>query len=297
MLVKNTHQGIEHAHKHQGIVALGHCVFGSLKLLPVMEGSLLSTSLRNRALLFLSNQSLTCTLYRLTPIFFKYNLMKIKEVNITKIKTINSEELSDNVFRICNFCDKPIKLNLNNLNTCQNLCGKDCFCPFCIRFNHHHRHSRHILPFSYRGIIGYYYYKLYLSNPPEIYYSQIVDIIKKHKSIGLQSPIFYYDEDNFMWYLNFNLIGNQKNKAPYSEVKRVVGQMLNCFKLNTVISPFAQDHMQKKFDKAIELFYQQRKRPKNKKTLIPTLEGTSSGEKSSFYEQTRSFTYFDFVLN
>lgn len=223
--------------------------------------------------------------------------MNLNEVTITKIKTVNSKELSDNVHRICIFCDKSVRLNTSNANTCQSLSGADFHCPFCLRHNHHHRSARHILPFSYRAIIGYYYYKLYLSSPRKLYYSNIEELIGDHKYIGLQNPVFYYDDDNFMWYLNFNLIGNHKNKAPYSEVRRVLNAMLNCFKLDTIVSKFAQDHVQKKFEKAIDLFYQQRKRPKNKRILIPTLDGTSSGEKNTFYEETRNFTYHDFVLN
>lgn len=222
--------------------------------------------------------------------------MKVNEVNITKIKVQNTDELSDNIYRICCFCDKSIKLNLNNLGSCQRLSGSKFYCSFCLRHNHHHRPSRHILPISFRGIIGYYYYQHYLPDPSKLYYSQIDNFIKNHKRIGLQNPVFHYDDSNFMWYLNFNSIGNHKNKAPYVEIKRTIGSMLNCFKINLVISQFAQDAVLKKFEKAIDLFYQQRKRPKNKKTLIPTLEGICLSDENDFYEDTRNFIEADFIL-
>lgn len=222
--------------------------------------------------------------------------MKVNEVNITKIKVQNTDELSDNIYRICCFCDKSIKLNLNNLGSCQRLSGSKFYCSFCLRHNHNHRPARHILPISFRGIIGYYYYQYYLPDTSKLYYSQIKSFIENHKRVGLQSPVFYYDDSNFMWYLNFNHIGNHQNKAPYSEVKRNISSILSCFKINLMISQFAQDAVLKKFEKAIELFYQQRKRPKNKKTLIPTLDGISLSDKNYFYEDTRNFIETDFVL-
>lgn len=222
--------------------------------------------------------------------------MNMNQVNITKIKIQNIKELSDNIYRICNFCDKSVRLNLNNLDSCQKLSGTQFYCPFCLRHNHQQRLSRHVLPISFRGIIGYYYYQFYLSDPPKLYYSQIKSFIENHKRVGLQSPVFYYDDSNFMWYLNFNHIGNHQNKAPYSEVKRNISSILSCFKIDTIMPQFVHDAMYKKFDKAIELFYQQRKRPKNKKTLIPTLDGISSSAKNDFYEDTRNFTESDFIL-
>lgn len=220
--------------------------------------------------------------------------MNLNEVNITKIDHQKCNELHDNMYRICFFCDKSIKLNYNNLKTCNNLCSQQFYCPFCLRHNHGFRSSRHILSFSFRAILGYYYYKYYLSNPTTLYYSQIEDIIKSHKRVGLQNPAFYYDDSNFMWYLNFNLVGNHRNKAPYSEIKTVILNVLNCFKIEKVISTSAKNHVHKKFDKAIQLFYQQRKRPKNKKVLIPTLDGAVAADKQEFFEETRNFVEFDF---
>ena len=222
--------------------------------------------------------------------------MKLQEVKLTKIKKPNNKELCDNVYRVCTFCDKVVSVNQGNATTCQQLSGPKFHCPFCLRNNHHHRSCRHILPLSYRGIIGYYYHRFYGSNSPKLYFSQIEDFVKKHEYIGSQNPVFSYDNSVFVWYLDFNKIGNDRRKAPYSEVKKILNLMLDCFELKKVISEYAQDVMSKRFEKAVELFYQQRKRPKEKKMLIPTLDGIATTEKNDFFDKTRLFVKKDFIL-
>jgi hypothetical protein len=222
--------------------------------------------------------------------------MQIQEVKISKINDCAAHELAENFHCVCCFCDKMVKVNSHNFESFQKLNKKKFYCPFCLRNNHHFRSARHILPFSYRAIIGYYYYRLYDINPHKLYFSQIEDCIKKHENIGLQNPVFSYDPNTFLWYLDFNRIGNARRKAPFQEVLKTTKMMLDCFDLKKHQSLFVEDSMQSKFDKALDLFYQKRKRPKDRKMLIPTLDKLAGLEKNDFFEKTRNFVRSNLIL-
>lgn len=216
--------------------------------------------------------------------------MHLQEVNIEKIHSENSSELSDNFYRNCFFCDKLVKITSLNCNSCQKISGSKFYCPFCLRNNHHHRSSQNILSFSFRAIIGYYYYRLYNVRPHKIYLSQIENFIQKHENFGLQNPVFSYDPSLFIWYVNFNLIGQGPRKAPYNEIKETILVMLDSFELRKKLGDHARSGLYHRLEKAFDLFYEKRKRPKDKKILIPTLVNLVAYEKDDFFEKTREFT-------
>lgn len=222
--------------------------------------------------------------------------MKLQEVNVEKIEPQNNQELADNFYRNCDFCDKIVRVNPCNFDSCQKLSGNNFFCPSCLRHNHHHRSSRNILPISYRAIIGYYYYSFYSSKPSKMYFSQIEIFIDKHQNFGLQNPVFTYDPFLFMWYINFNLVGVDSRKAPYAEVKETIMGMLDAFELKKHMGDHARTGMLNRFQKAVDLFYEKRKRPKDRKMLIPTLVNLVPQDKNEFFETTRDFTKNLFVL-
>lgn len=219
--------------------------------------------------------------------------MNLQEVNVTKIEIHNIKELSDDCYSVCAFCDKIVRIQKFNFYSCQKLSGKNFYCPFCLRNNHHHRSSRNILGFSFRGILGYYYNKIYLKNPKKLYFSQIKKIIENHQSMGLQNPVLNYDPLTFMWYADFNKIGNKKGHAPYSELKETTNLIFKSLRfqdhLDLLNIPNIEDKMFVKFEEAFDLFYQQRKRPKDRRFLIPTLVGLDKSENEEFFEDTRSF--------
>jgi hypothetical protein len=68
------------------------------------------------------------------------------------------------------------------------------------------------------------------------------------------------------------------------------------FDLKTRIGPTVEPDVWEKFNKALKLFYEQRKRPKGKRMLIPTLVGSVVQEKDAFFEQTREFVKTSLVL-
>lgn len=216
--------------------------------------------------------------------------MNLLNVNVTTIENETGQELSDTCYRVCAFCDKIVRVHALNFVSCEKLSGNKFYCPFCLRNNFHHRSNRHVLKMSMRGIIGFYYYKFYKETPKIIYLCELNAMIDKHRNYGLQNPTFSYDTSNFMWYVDFNKIGNHSRKAPFTEVKETLTSMLNCFDMKKLIGANKEEDMVARFTKAFELFYEKRQRPQKRKALIPTFNGilhTKNNEE--FFNCTRNF--------
>lgn len=215
--------------------------------------------------------------------------MKKLDVYLEKVELQEKSEFSDTFYRNCSFCEKFIKITSSNFNSCLNI-GKNQYCPFCLRHNFHYKNNHNILIFSFRGIIGYYYHKIYKSDPFQITISEIENIIENQSLIGLQSPALCYDPFTLLWFADFNKIGSDSHKAPFDEVKEVVKKMFDLFEYKWILSKNSQSVLWDRFEKSINLFYKQRKRPIEKKMLIPTLSGIQPLESEEFYEKTRVFT-------
>jgi hypothetical protein len=223
--------------------------------------------------------------------------MNLKEVNVTTIETETGQEISDNFYRVCAFCDKIVRVQAHNFKSCENLGGNKFYCPFCLRNGHNFRSNRQILGLSFRGIFGFYYYRLYDASPKKMYFCQLESIIDKHRNIGLQNPALNYDPSIFMWYADFNKIGNHARKAPYSEVKQSIKLMIESFNLNLNTGVKIEDNMLSRFTKAMDLFYEKRQRPNGRRMLIPTLNGfVHSKNNEEFFESTRNFVKSSMIL-
>jgi hypothetical protein len=150
---------------------------------------------------------------------------------------------------------------------------------------------------SFRGIIGYYYWGLYRCDfKKSIWYSEIKNLIDFHVALGLQSPVFYYDPSTYLWFVDFNRIGKGNKKVPIEEVKSVIKSILMTFNLN-IRAHASEDEVWKRFEQAINLYYSHRKRPKDKKMLIPTLIDICGNQyKDDFWEKTRSFSPANFII-
>lgn len=228
--------------------------------------------------------------------------MKVHEVEVESVESDAAQELSNTFYRNCNFCDKIVLVNNANLKSCLQLSGNGFFCPFCVRNNFHHKLSQNVLIMSFRGIIGYYYKELYQGDFNNksfkpIWHSEIKNLIELHVVLGLQSPVFYYDPSTYLWFVDFNRIGNGNKRAPINEVKTVAKAILGAFNLNKHIGHQSEGEMWKRFEQAIDIYYRQRKRPKDKRMLIPTLTGICSHhQKESFWEKTRFFYPSSFVV-
>lgn len=221
----------------------------------------------------------------------------IQDVEIVKVQTSTQNELSDKLYRVCVFCDKVVRVGGTNLHSCSNLTGQEFFCPFCIRNNHHFRSSRNILILSFRAIIAYYYWKFYCEhhNTYLIYLYDLERYIERHMNIGLQNPVFSYDPNTFLWFIDFNRVGTGKGKAPYVEVVKTIDLMFEEFQIDQYCTQYVKNDIKEKFSTAIDLFYEKRKRPKDRRMLIPTLSGNLK-ESPEFWEATRLFVRSQMIL-
>jgi hypothetical protein len=215
--------------------------------------------------------------------------MQKLDVELKRSELNTGIELSDNFYRNCCFCEKFVKITPLNFNSCSNIGGNQ-YCPFCLRHNFHYKNNHNILIFSFRGIFGYYYYRLYKCNPHKMWVSQIESLIERHALIGLHNPVLVYDPFTYLWFADFNKIGTDKHKAPFSEVQDTIRRMFEILDVKTNLSPNAETSLLDRFQKATKLFYEQRKRPKERKMLIPTLAKILPSDTDEFYEQTRVFT-------
>ena len=216
--------------------------------------------------------------------------MQKLDVELKPVETDTGSDFSDNFYRNCAFCEKLVKITPANFHSCSNIGGNE-YCPFCLRNNFHHRDNHNVLIFSFRGIIGYYYYRLYKSKPHKIWVSQIESMIEKHIEIGMDNPTLSYDPSTLLWFADFNKIGSDKHKAPIEEIESTIEAIFDVFTIQDVISVYAMNNIWKRFEEAVKLFYKQRKRPKGKKMLIPTFAQimTSVHDTEEFHELTRNF--------
>ena len=150
---------------------------------------------------------------------------------------------------------------------------------------------------SFRSIIGFYYYHLYLSNE-KLYHSQIEDFINSHEATGLQNPLFQYDPDTFMWFIDFSRVGKGKKKISLREIKKTIINILICFNLPENIEHIKPSKLFDKYEEAILKFHQERYRPENKKILIPTLVncGGICDNRTIEQESLKSFIRNNFLV-
>lgn len=219
--------------------------------------------------------------------------IEIRNVQLKQIENGQTNELAKVFYRNCSFCEKIVKVAPNNIQSCVNIGGKYFYCPFCLRHNHHHRSAQNILIMSYRGLIGYYYHRFYRGEGNHdnrtMYWADIQRMIDKHRIVGMSNPVFNYDPATYLWFIDFNRIGNQKRKAPYAEVLETAKVMLHVFEVLNCAGRYGEDDFWDKIQKAMTLFYEQRKRPKDRKMLIPTLAGSLPNVTDEFVEDCRNF--------
>lgn len=195
--------------------------------------------------------------------------------------------IAEESITICSFCEKMYLLDELNHFSCTKMAGKKNYCPFCLRNNFHHRSSNNVLMMSFRGVFGW-YHSTYLGTK----HDDLVNMISIHTNIGLASPVFSYDNSVFLWFINFNHIGNHPRKAPFKEVTQVVLSMLDAFEPKTHLIEESAALLEKRFIDSIEIFYHERKRPADRRALIPTLDNLKGVTKQNddFVERCRKFT-------
>lgn len=203
--------------------------------------------------------------------------LKKYAVSAELIKKDAGGELSNIFYHTCMFCEKLVRVSSHNFESCRNLGGGKFYCPFCLRNNFHHRSSKNVLMFSYRGIFGQFYEQNYMELDPDapkrLWISDIKQMISNHEILGMRCPMLSYDPTTYLWFADFNKVGSNPRKAPFLEVQAAVMGILTCFHLSKIYGQYALEDVWDKFDKALTLFYEQRKRPEGRRMLIPTLHG------------------------
>lgn len=195
------------------------------------------------------------------------NLLK---VTLQPISNPGTGELAKDIFYNCSFCRKPCGLNQHTRQICEQLADSNSlFCPFCIRHCYHTKRSKNVLVLSFRNFLGYLYYCLYLFN--EIYISEIKDYEAEHQAIGLQNPVFNYDPETYLWFIDFSRVGNGKGKIGVDTVIKTTCDILSCLEICRHL-PKNQNKIYNHYRHGILAFYNNHLRPAD--FLIPPLEAT-----------------------
>jgi hypothetical protein len=197
-------------------------------------------------------------------------------------------ELSDRIYYQCQFCEKQVGLQAPSRKICEKLSGNQFFCTFCLRNQFYTADNRHILALSFRGIIGYYYYALY--NTKRMWLSEISDYASEHEKAGLENPVFHYDHDTFMWFIDFRKIGRGRRKIRLNDTLKSIVSILSVFNIYHHAPSVKLHKIYGKFEEAIIKFHSERYRPEGKRLLIPTLSGCiQEVTKNLNMEDTRYF--------
>lgn len=199
---------------------------------------------------------------------------------------------------VCNFCGTQVLMIRSRKNNYSNIYGKEkFFCNHCIRHNFNNRSNSNVLILSFKGIIGYYYHAFYRSKNT-MFYEDVSEHIQKHKEVGLKNPIFSYDDNSYLWFVDFNKIGNGNRKIAIDEILKTIIEILATFNLRRYIDGIMEHAVYKKYNEAITEFYQKRTRPADKRILSPTLVkcGATDMTKENPIELTRDFTPEQFIL-
>lgn len=216
------------------------------------------------------------------------------QVTIIPVKLISlppaaNGELADHVYQVCDFCGKNFELSPAVRKHVEQLSGhKSLYCPFCLRHGYNTKNNRNVLIMTFRSIIGYYYHEFYLVPHTKMWLAEIKDYIDIHARVGLISPLFTYDPETLLWFVDFSKVGLSKKKLKVEEVLKMTINILACFNLSQQIPQMRMTRFYNKYKEAIMQFHTKRYRPEGKPVLAPTLTGcVNTGSK--LLERTRVF--------
>ena len=215
----------------------------------------------------------------------------IQNVEINQISTSDTGELSDYIHCECKFCRKIVGLYPSFRKMCERLSGGEFYCSFCLRNSFNGKLNRNVLILSFRGIIGYYYYEKYINcNNRQMCISEIEGYIESHVKTGLQNPLFSYDPETMLWFIDFNHVGRSSKKIKINEIMKTIANILVCFNLQINMPALKTQKLYQKYKMAIMKFYSNRFRPINRPHLIPTLSGCGIAETKKYnVDDTRDF--------
>jgi hypothetical protein len=220
----------------------------------------------------------------------------VSQVSLQKLPDLISGELSEVFIRQCSFCSKKYDSIIENNKLCEKMSGDDGFyCPFCLRNNYHTKIRKDILILSFRAIIGYFYLNNYLgSSHRKMWLIEIQNFITSHKQVGLNNPLFAYDDETMLWFIDFNRIGDTGKRQPLNEVHKTIVNILSCFNLYQTFPEVNVPVFFQKYRKSIDEFYTKRYRPECRPMLIPTFNKCCSIDIKFSSDRLRNFTLYSF---
>jgi hypothetical protein len=214
----------------------------------------------------------------------------------TDIQAVDATVLPGDPYHICDFCGKLVAPG-DSTAVLEKLSGPGrFFCDFCLRQRHNTKQGRNVLALSFRGMVAYLYYEIYLSSR-SCTFSEIEDLISDHAAVGLENPVFSYDPETMLWYIDFSRVGFTKKKIHVNVVKSTVNEILNKLSLPYFVGTIQLPKLEAKFNDAIDEFYHKRSRPFGRRLLIPTLKGCGSLEpKNHNWDKHKDFVSSHFVI-
>lgn len=200
------------------------------------------------------------------------------------IKEIASElESGTRAWGQCNFCSKICMFHGGLKACCERVVGPNqLYCHFCIRNDLYQRYAKNTLILTFRGIIGYYYYCFHTCKQPVMFMADLHDYVELHVHLGVQNPLFRYDPESFLWFIDFSKVGTGRRKMPVEYVLQTIVEILAGFNLYNNVRECSPFKMYDKYREAVMDFYNHRKRPPNQKILAPTLLATGIPFESNF---------------
>jgi hypothetical protein len=221
--------------------------------------------------------------------------MNVNKIQRQSLSSPSSGELSEIFIHFCEFCFKKCSNEDQNYNICKKLSGDDVhFCEFCLRNNFQRRKKNNILILTFKTIIAWYYYQNYLSNyGSKMWFHDIIDYIEKHKFVGLKNPLFVYDEQTMLWFIDFNRIGVDGNKINFSEIKKTVVEILSVFDLEKNVKSLNVGKFISKYKKCIDKFYKIKEIPNGKMILDPTFNDCFDGDFKISTEKLKNFSFIN----
>jgi hypothetical protein len=186
------------------------------------------------------------------------------------MEPIGSNDVFNYVFARCNFCQKESGIKETIYKDSLQLGHGYFYCPFCIRNRFNYKKREHILLMDFRGIIGF--YVNYLYEEGKIYNSQIIDYVRKHSIVGLKNPVFSYNHESMLWFIDFTRVGQDKHKISIDSVIDTTNNIIQSFDVAKNVKNCNPQKILDKYEDSIREFYKSRKRPEGKRILSPTLK-------------------------
>lgn len=214
--------------------------------------------------------------------------MQLKEIKFTPKSSAN--DLSDNLIYKCNNCQKNVVINQEKKHILEKLSGSGFYCSFCLSNNYQTKNGQNILILSFRSVFGYYYLNFFKSKT--MYLCEIEDYIKNHEKIGIKNPVFKYDPQTMLWFIDFARIGKGKKRVSLNEVIQTIEEIILSFTPCNKINGYKIDKFKEKYIVAVKKFYEDRYRPSNRRILIPSMSGCVYNTEKISFEETKKLIEF-----